>query len=418
MEKFQAFMENHVGKLATKASKNKYISTLANGFMTILPVIMIGSFASLFSGLDIEAYQNFITNTGIKSALGLIIQFTTGINSVYLVFTFTYLFLKKKYQGQALTAALVALCSFMILTPIAPVDGGKYISFAWLGAQGMFLSIIVGLGVARLFELFFDKGICIKMPKGVPNMVEQMYKCLVPAIVVLVATAAVATIIPEETGGINGIIYSVLSAPFSKLSGMLSTHLILDTIIQGLWFFGIHGGNATSAISGTLYTPGTLENIASFAAGEPMTNMITNGFTGLTCVGTYTNICLCIMCIRSKKKEFSSFGKMSILPTLFSITEPMRFGLPTVLNFYLFIPIVLTAVVNNIVTWIMMSLSIIGYPRSTFYHGAPFFFNSVSNLGVAKGILLMVVLLIVDYIIIYPFFKMYEKNGMMQSEEA
>lgn len=415
MNKLQNFIEKYIGRAAVKASKNKYISTLANGFMMVLPIIMIGSFASVFSGISVEAYQNFIVSTGIKDVLSLIMRFTTEINSIYLVIAFTYLYLKKRYQGQALCASLVSMGMFMILTPTVSIENTLYISFSWLGAKGMFMAILIGLGNARLFEFCFDKGICIKMPKGVPNFIDQMYKCLVPALITLIASALLAHFIPAEMGGVSGIIYTILALPLKALSGLVITRIILDVIVQMLWFFGIHGGNITSAVTGALYTPGTLENIANFAAGQPLTNMVTSGFTAIANAGAYTNICICILCMISKKKEFSSFGKMAFIPTLFMVSEPLRFGLPTVLNFYFFIPLIINPIINDVIVWFLMVTGIIGYPRATYYQGSPFFFNSIFNLGVIPGLIVMALLLVVDFIIVYPFFKMYEKQGMTVS---
>ena len=46
-----------------KFQRNKYVSAIAGGMMAILPVLMVGSFSSIFFSLNIGPYQSFITQT-------------------------------------------------------------------------------------------------------------------------------------------------------------------------------------------------------------------------------------------------------------------------------------------------------------------------------------------------------------------
>ena len=43
-----------------KVSRNIYLQSISQGCMSMLPVVIIGSFASLFSGLPVNFWQNFI----------------------------------------------------------------------------------------------------------------------------------------------------------------------------------------------------------------------------------------------------------------------------------------------------------------------------------------------------------------------
>lgn len=49
------------------------------------------------------------------------------------------------------------------------------------------------------------------------------------------------------------------------------------------------------------------------------------------------------MLFLSRSEKFKSIGKVSIIPSIFGITEPMKFGIPQILNPLLFIPLTLAA---------------------------------------------------------------------------
>jgi len=201
------------------------------------------------------------------------------------------------------------------------------------------------------------------------------------------------------------------------MSNTVVTKVILNVLTQALWLFGIHGGNVTNAISKTLYTGATLENIEAFAANQPVKNMFTNGFDAVSAAGHPINLAIIILCLLSSKKEFKEFGKLAFLPTLFGITEPIRFGLPIVLNVYFFIPVILTTIVNTLIVYVLMATGLVPLAHSELYSGIPYVFGSIFNIGVVPGILVSILIFAVSLAIVYPFFKMYEKHGMGTTEE-
>lgn len=410
-----AFVENKIGPISYKLSRNKVVNTISNGFMTILPIILIGSFAALFSGFTFEAYQAFIANTGIKSALNLIVQLTNNCISLYVTMAIAYQFIRKDYPTESTVVGFTALLVFLMITPLAKVENVSYLAFEWLGAKGLFMSIIVGLIVGYIYELCFKKGIYVKMPKGVPNVVSAVYRCLVPGLIITVLTA-VTYLLSTNAGGVQKILYGIISAPFLAMSNSFLTKLIIDVMVQLLWFFGLHGGNVMGAIRNVLYQPATVENINNYAAGLPVSNILTMGFDAVVQGAAPLNMAIIVLCIRSKKEEFKAFGKVAAIPTLFAISEPIRFGLPIVLNSFFFIPILISSIMNTSIVYTLMKVGVLGYPVSQQYKSMIYFLGTIFNVGLIPGILITIVLFVLNYIIVAPFFKMYEKNGMVREE--
>ena len=55
--------------------------------------------------------------------------------------------------------------------------------------------------------------------------------------------------------------------------------------------------------------------------------------------------------IRSKSAKMKQLGKLSFIPSIFNITEPIMFGMPIILNPIFFIPQVCTQLIAGFVTW-------------------------------------------------------------------
>lgn len=63
--------------------------------------------------------------------------------------------------------------------------------------------------------------------------------------------------------------------------------------------------------------------------------------------------------IFAKSKSLRSLGKLSIVPNIFNINEPIIFGTPIVLNIYLLIPFVLVPLIIGISSYLLMYMGIL-----------------------------------------------------------
>ena len=104
--------------ISGKVAQNWVIHVIMNAFMMLLPITMLGSFAALFKGIGIEAYQAFITSTGAVTVLNTIYQWTTGMIGAYLAFLVAYAFAQQtKCAKSEMAVGLVSLACFFIVTP-------------------------------------------------------------------------------------------------------------------------------------------------------------------------------------------------------------------------------------------------------------------------------------------------------------
>ena len=70
-------------KLSDVVGGNIYLRSISKGVMPNLPIIIIGSFASLFVGLPIPFWQSFIQSAGLVTILNMVVAATTNMLGVY-----------------------------------------------------------------------------------------------------------------------------------------------------------------------------------------------------------------------------------------------------------------------------------------------------------------------------------------------
>ena len=122
--------------------------------------------------------------------------------------------------------------------------------------------------------------------------------------------------------------------------------------------------------------------------------------------------------LRSRSAHLRSIGRLSVVPSLFNINEPVIFGTPIVMNPVFFIPFLLAPMVNAVLAWAAMKMDLIGRVISVVPWTAPAPIGGAWALGWDfRAAILVVVLACVSAIIYFPFFKVYEKQLLAQEAE-
>ena len=198
MQKFTDTLVN----ISTKMANNRVLQTIQQAFMMMLPITMVGSFASLFKGIDIGGYQSFLQSSGLYSVLGAVYQFSIGLLAVYVVFLVGYVFASKfNVEGSGINIGLTAMLCFFIITPYteaASAYDAASIPTSYLGASGMFAALIVAFIVGFVFKFCIDKKIEIKMPDSVPPMIAKQLSAIFPSLFSVIITQA-----SEKTHGFD-----------------------------------------------------------------------------------------------------------------------------------------------------------------------------------------------------------------------
>ena len=418
-------MEKFLDKLiaiSSKFAQNKVLNVIQSSFMLLMPVTMLGGFAALFNGLGIDAYQAFITSTGIKSILSVIYQWPIGMFGVYVSFLVGLQFARTfKCAKSDMAVGLISLVSFLIVTPyIIPEEpyAASSLPTTWLGSSGMFTAIIIAFVVGGIFMFCEKNNIVIKLPEQVPPMVSAQFTSLLPGAIALILFAIVGKIFAgTELGSFHQLIYTIVSTPLKALGSNVFGYWVLMIFLYGLWFCGIHGGMTAGPIIMMLFMQLQMENMTAYQAGQALPHMFIGDALSF---GTGSIPMLVAALIFCKSESNKSITRLSFLPALFGVDEPAYFGMPMILNPIFFIPwVILAPTVSVWGTHILKLIGLLGYANGTAGSNAanlPFFVGNMMNYGVG-GLIWGCVLFVVIVLCYVPFVKAYDKQMLDKEQE-
>ena len=365
MDKFQSAIEKLLVPLATKLNAQRHICAVRDAFILSFPLTMAGSLMVLLNNVFLSA-DGFMYKIlqfdklfpGIlkfQAVFAPVVKGSADIFSILIVFLIARN-LAKLMEGDDLLTGLTAISVYFIIYPdYFNNDGANYLTNQYMGAQGLFVAILVGLLVGELMSrLAKSDKLEIKMPEQVPSAVARSFKVLIPIIITTIFFSVLNYFVKMAApGGLHELIYNILQTPLTRMSQSLFSVLILALLSQSLWAMGIHGPNTIAAIRDTMFSEAGNANLLDYAksgttwgAPFPITySGLATAFSEYGGSGMTLGLIIAIL-IFSKNKESKSIAKLSLAPGLFNINEMVIFGLPIVLNPIYIIPFIIAPLVN------------------------------------------------------------------------
>lgn len=413
MSKFdRKTITNKIHPVVNKIQTSKLVNGITGGMMGAMPITILGAFAALFLNLPIPAYKEFIASVGIAAALKVIIMFTTNFLAVIFGVAIAGNY-AKQHDEDGLFCGLLALLNFFIVTPVTfSENGAPNIPMQWLGGTGIFTAIIVGLLSTWLYIFVKRQGFTIKMPASVPPVVSSSFSSLIPGFVSILLFATVSVLFTATPfKNMHQFIYAFLQLPLQGVGGNIASVIILWTLAQLLWFMGIHGTMVIYSVILPIFTAMDAVQLAAYSAGDPLPNI-----TGRSFVSTYTMSASAIgltllMLFFAKSQQYKTLGKLTTIPALFGISEPLVFGTPMVFNFRFAIPFIFMNAISLSIAYLATYIGLV--PRVagiTPITGMPIILSGIME-GSWKIAVLQVFLVGIQLIVWYPFFKKADKES-------
>jgi PTS system cellobiose-specific IIC component len=414
-------MQEKVQKFASKISSQRHLIALRDGMADVLPLIIIGSVFMLIANFPIPAFTNWLENIGLLNLLNQASNSTFGIIGLGVTFTVAYN-LSDQYDVEPVSAGLLSLGSFVLLTPVLTTEAGTGFPTQYLGTSGMFVGIIVAMITTEIYRWFVQREITIKMPDSVPPNVTSAFTAIIPGFVVILMWLLV--LMAAQAAGIDNIhqlITNVIAEPLSLITGTLPGIIIVILLQCFFWFFGIHGAQVTAPIIEPLLFAASDQNRLALQAGEELPNIITYEFlyNFVFPGGAGALIALAILLvIASKSKANQQLGKISIVPVSFQIAEPVIFGFPTIMNIRIILPVIIAPIVNALITYFAMDMGLVPRPIGAVvpWTTPPVIAGFLATGGAISGAILNIVCIIIDILIYYPFFKA-DDNAKLREEQ-
>ena len=404
--------------LSEKLMSVQFISAISQTMQAVMPVILIGSIGCLIAYLDVWKWQQIVTNVPYLVSICDKLQLVTlGLLSLYVVTILTYVYATMLEMKENVACIPISIAVFLMFTPCS-WDG---VPTTWMGTSGLFSALIIGILVPRLVKWMIQKKVCIRMPDTVPKFVEDSFKILIPGLIIAAAAGLINALLENTSFGcLHNIIYTIIQAPISNIGLSLPGHMLICVLAASVMWCGLHAGTIGNLLQ-PLLIAASADNLAAYTAGEEFPHLITQEFFNLTLPGMAG--CLLIpailMAFFCRSRQLKSVGRLAFVPAIFGIGEPVLFGAPVMLNALLFLPMILSIIVNNILAYGAMAVGIVG--RSTGvvlpWTTPPVLYPLLSNSTPVRAALLNIVLILIDLVIWYPFVKVFDRNTCRQEEE-
>ena len=427
MNGFVGFIEQKLMPVANKVGMQRHMVAIRKGIIATLPLTIVGSFFTILLNFPIESVAAFIEP--YREVLDIPFRYTVGLLALYATFGIASS-LAKSYKLDSLTAGILAIMSFLITAapPIrvlesveGVIDAGRFINVANLGSGSLFGAIVTAILSVEIYRFFIVKNITIKMPDGVPPEVTNSFMALIPGGAILVLFWVIRHIIGFD---INGFLSNLLMPLKDVLAGnSLFGGLLTVFLICFFWVLGIHGPAIMGPVIRPFWDISIAENMEVFQSSgnaHELPNIFTEQFLQwfVWIGGAGTTLALVVLFLFSKSNYLKQLGRLSILPGIFNINEPVIFGAPIVMNPILGIPFLVAPLITTTISYFATTTGIVPMmaARLGFAIPAPIAAWMSTNWSVAAGILVVVNFLI-TLAIYYPFFKVFEKQQLEREEE-
>lgn len=464
------FFNKYIFNPIMKFVNTRPMNALKNGMLYAMPFIIIGSVFLILANIPYLPAANWLAAHGFTAVFSQAYAVTFGILAVWACVGIAYTYVKDAGIQEALPAGLTALASFFIVQSLSvanplvatmgnsgtgitnangtvaltgskvtenidklphalqafmtsPVTG--VLNLTWLGGQGMFAAIIIGILTGWGYSRMIKAGWKISLPEQVPSNVANQFTAMIPSAVIIAASAAVFAIFKYAfNSDLLSWIYATLQHPLQGLGGSFWGIMIIALLVPFFWFFGVHGGLIMGAITSAFLIPNTAANAALYQAhkltlhngAHIVTNEFYNNFINLTGSGITFGLVIFALFF-AKSEQMKSLGKIEAVPGLFNINEPFLFGLPLVLNpilalpFFLVPALVAATVYFAIASGIVPPLNGVAAPWTT----PPIISGFL--IGGWKFAVLQVVVLAESTIVYLPFARRFDKVLLAQEKE-
>ncbi|QVI36099.1 PTS transporter subunit EIIC [Lacticaseibacillus casei] len=402
MQHFMDWMTDSFAPKVNKLAKNPWIAAVQDGILAAMPMIFIGSFATIIGIL--RNYWPAIPD------ISYISTFSFGLFSLFLSYLVPEAIMnRKKHKDVSRQAGLAGIAFFLLLIyPSISAKGIISFDVNSLGTGGMIAALVAGIFVGFVMNIFAKMQI-FGEDSALPDFVAMWFNTLIPIIVILfVGWLFTFQLHFNLYTGIND-----LFKPLLALGGGFWGFVIINFIgFSFLYTFGISTW-VIYPIQSAIALPAIAENAKNFAAGAAVTNIYTNEAVDLYIIGGGgSTLALCIMmAFMARSARLKVVGRAGLIPSIFNINEPIIFGAPVAFNPLLMVPMWIMGLIGPIVTWFALSWRLVPIPHSVFQLWyAPFPILGYIVTDSIAGVIFTTIMFAISWLVYYPFFKAYDRQ--------
>lgn len=414
-------LDKILSPLADKLGRQRHLQAISDGMMMSLALIVVGSLFLIVANppINLDLVDLNTSNIFLKALIcwkqwavanynTITIPYTMTMGLIGMVTSFGVAYsLAQKYQMNTAINGIISMSVFLMIS--APVQDGQ-LSMSYLGSDGLFVAIIIGLLSVEICRFVGNK--CVfTFPESVPSAVTNFVNSLLPLVANITIIYGCNLILMATTGkALPDLIMSVLTPAISSADN-LWVYMGIFAFSNILWLFGINGSSIIFPIVFVLGLTNSGLNAELVNAGKAATHVMNLQMYRYAVLGGGGNtLGLVILMCLSKVKHIKSIGRLSIVPGICGINEPVIFGGPIVLNPIFAIPFVLMPCISIGLGYFVRSVGFVSMGYIIDPSFTPFFAQGFLSALDIRNVIFMFVLIAISVAVYYPFFKIYEKS--------
>ena len=407
-----------------KVSRNIYLRAIRDGFISAMPVVLFSSIFLLIAyvpnifGFSWSASTEALIMKPYGYTMWILGVLVAGTTAKSLTDSFNRK-LESTNQINFLSTMLASISGFLLLAADA-VEGGGFAN-GFLGTKGLLTAFLAAFITVNIYNITVKNNVTIRMPEEVPPNISQVFKDIIPFTLVIVVLYGLDIVTRNIMGtNVAESIIKLFEPLFTAADGYLGITIIFGAYAL-FWFVGIHGPSIVEPAIAAITYANIETNFQLLQAGQHADKILTSGTQMfiVTMGGTGATLVVPFMFMwLSKSKRNKAIGRASVVPTFFGVNEPILFGAPIVLNPVFFVPFIFAPIAN---VWIFkFFVDVLG--MNSFSVNLPW--TTPGPLGIVIGtgfglmsFVLALTLIVVDVVIYYPFFKVYDAQ-ILEEEKA
>lgn len=417
MKKIMDWLQYSLTPKVQKFTNRPWVAGFSAGIVKCLPFILTGCVVFFYN--VIQPYF-----PSVLPDFSAVTTYTFSLLALLVAFMMVYQEMGSlRHREYQVVGGLTGICAYILAMKGTVVDGVYSVTWNRFGPTGIVVAIVIGLYVSVVFNLIAKLKL-FKNNNSIPEFVQEWIKNIIPIFITIFLLKVVII-------DFNVDLYPLVLLVFKPVQAIAQTYpgfLLVIFIPVFFYSLGISGWT-WSGPRNAIFIPAQAANVAAVAAGGMATNLTTsevcNGIALCVLGGMGCTLAFNLWLLTSKSKRLKTLGKVCIGPSIFNINEPILYGAPMVFNPMLMLPMYICTFVNASIVYFVMRMGLLAVPtiELAMVSTIPAPISTVMFTGDMRGVIWWIVVLVLDLIIYFPFFKTFEKQvlqeeAVVDSEEA
>ncbi len=402
-----------------KKSK-RTLDAIIRGMIILIPLIMIGSFVTIFRDFPVASYQRFIHTFMGGSFVTLtdnIIEITLGSFSLYLAMIIGYGYAKE--YAESLPHAYISMIMTTVVFLILNVDfhDGMTLDTKNWGIEHSMITVVISMITVKLFQKIYSIPM-LRMERslyGIKATLRDSYGYILSGTAIMAFASFVNTGIQYHFH-VSNAYQAFVNIPvlmFRHIPAGFGFSIMYLTFVSLLSLTGVRGQSCMIAACTSIFAEAQGFHSESFF----------HTFIFLGGSGATLSLAIGIL-LYSKQRSVRNVNFISLIASFFNINDMLLFGVPIVGNGIFIIPFCVVPIVNFLITYAAVDSGIVPIITHQTPQFLPVIWSGYAATGSYMAGVLQIVNIAIGVAIYRPFIKKNDerinseiKNGIVDLQK-